>query len=930
MEDFSIYTNEFNNSIPYNILMDDKSKTIGNYEISNEIGTVPVKDDLYYVPKKFGNEIKNENFYQKKLNNSFNTNISPFSFSQSFLEGNYLNKNINNNNLHKSRIIDDFITENKNSFYLGDLIDRKSLSGHNSPIKQIKSKYSSVSENKSHFIKKRNGIPKNEIPIFSENNIFKSNMAPINSERSFMQKNKSFETFNNDNSISDYIYNTDYNTISSFMLDQNPMQNQFNNTNIYQTRNNIDIKDNNKLVNNKNTSNYNYNTINVSRFKDNIEILKLAQNNNNNMNNKLISNYNVLTNVANNYNINNNNDPLGNKYIINNNLPFYKNQGKQNSYDKIINNIKMPNNEPEFATVTPISVLNLVKEPEFATVTKVSSIHQKERNFSEINKNRIPAQINNLTFNTTNLMINNDQTKKEEVINNNKKLNEETNQNINNMSQNQIINDNQAIKQNNKINEQQNKNINQKNKQKKIINIQRIPIKSNEEIFNPRNKKDLNENKKKKLNKKGINKIQDITITKITNQTIDGNKNIDIDNNKKIDKHITPQPSSNNTPRTKQILESKYKTGTNKIIINDNINITQNKNQTNAQSQNDSQIYKPEKTVTTNDDKDLKNIKKNNTNVNVFYSDFDGSGYIKNYCGVSQPGKDIEGNTKINQDAIVFLTNINNIKDFNIFGVLDGHGPAGHFVSKYISNYIPTQLINHPEIKKLKNPEKIYKKFKENNCKIITDAFVSSDEVLKNVDFDVLQSGTTCCLVIHIGKHILCANTGDSRALVTFDESNNKNSKKLNNLQAVALSIDYKPELPEESKRIMMSGGVIEKIRDEYGQGVGPFRVWAGEEDYPGLAMSRSIGDLRGKTVGIIPNPGILEYDLNKTTKFIIACSDGVFEYLTNEKVKDLGKKFYIENNASDYCHKLIKLAFDQWLKNDTFVDDITAVVAFF
>ena len=230
----------------------------------------------------------------------------------------------------------------------------------------------------------------------------------------------------------------------------------------------------------------------------------------------------------------------------------------------------------------------------------------------------------------------------------------------------------------------------------------------------------------------------------------------------------------------------------------------------------------------------------------------------------------------------------------------------------------------------MKNPEKIYKKFKENNCKIITDAFVSSDEVLKNVDFDVLQSGTTCCLIIHIGKHILCANTGDSRALVTFDESNYKNSKKLNNLQAVALSIDYKPELPEESKRIMMSGGVIEKIRDEYGQGVGPFRVWAGEEDYPGLAMSRSIGDLRGKSVGIIPNPGILEYDLNKTTKFIIACSDGVFEYLTNEKVKDLGKKFYIENDASEYCHKLIKLAFDQWLKNDTFVDDITAVVAFF
>ena len=298
MEDFSIYTNEFNDSLPYDILIDDKSKTKGNYEISNEIGTIPVKDDLYYYPKKFGNEIKNENFSHKKLINSFNINISPFSSSQSFQEGNYLNKNIYNNNLHKSRRTDDFITQNKNSFYLGDIIDKKNLSEQNSPIKQTKSKYSSVSENKSRFIIKKNGISKYEIPIFSENNIFKNNMAPINSEKSLKQINKSFEAFNDDNSINDYIYKTDYNTINSFMLNQNPIQYQYNN--IYLTRNNIDFKDNNKLVNNKNTSNYNYNTVNVSRLKENKEILKLAQNNNNNMNNKLISNYNVLTNIPNN------------------------------------------------------------------------------------------------------------------------------------------------------------------------------------------------------------------------------------------------------------------------------------------------------------------------------------------------------------------------------------------------------------------------------------------------------------------------------------------------------------------------------------------------------------------------------------------------------------------------------------------------------
>ena len=276
------------------------------------------------------------------------------------------------------------------------------------------------------------------------------------------------------------------------------------------------------------------------------------------------------------------------------------------------------------------------------------------------------------------------------------------------------------------------------------------------------------------------------------------------------------------------------------------------------------------------------------------------------------------------------LTNINNIKNFNIFGVLDGHGPDGHYVSEFISDFIPSKLINNPEIKALTDCEKIYNKYKENNCQIITQAFLEADKILENVEFNTSESGTTCCLIIHIGKHIMCANTGDSRALVVFDDSNKNMPNNLDYLKAVPLSIDYKPELPEEANRIIMAGGVVEPMIDEFGEGIGPLRVWAKNEDYPGLAMSRSIGDLKGKTVGVIPDPGILEYDLNQSTKFVIACSDGVWEFFDNDKVKDIGKKFYMEKNASGYCHNLVQQAFNEWEKNDKFVDDISAVVAFF
>jgi hypothetical protein len=36
-------------------------------------------------------------------------------------------------------------------------------------------------------------------------------------------------------------------------------------------------------------------------------------------------------------------------------------------------------------------------------------------------------------------------------------------------------------------------------------------------------------------------------------------------------------------------------------------------------------------------------------------------------------------------------------------------------------------------------------------------------------------------------------------------------------------------------------------MKDQHGNKVGPFRVWHRTENYPGLAMSRSIGDELGK-----------------------------------------------------------------------------------
>ena len=99
-------------------------------------------------------------------------------------------------------------------------------------------------------------------------------------------------------------------------------------------------------------------------------------------------------------------------------------------------------------------------------------------------------------------------------------------------------------------------------------------------------------------------------------------------------------------------------------------------------------------------------------------------------------------------------------------------------------------------------------------------------------------------------------------------------------ITAEDLSIDHKPDLPEERKRILAKGGTV----SEGGAGR-PSRVWA--HGRIGLAMSRSLGDGECKGVGVIPDPEVLHSVSSPVAKeggdgdlFVIVASDGVWEFI--------------------------------------------------
>ena len=295
------------------------------------------------------------------------------------------------------------------------------------------------------------------------------------------------------------------------------------------------------------------------------------------------------------------------------------------------------------------------------------------------------------------------------------------------------------------------------------------------------------------------------------------------------------------------------------------------------------------------------------------------TGRVKSISSQSQAGKGEDGFTKVNQDSFLVLQNEYNLKDFNVFSVMDGHGVNGHLVSRFTTKYFTSFFKKNKKMNSSNGSEdQIFYRLKKNDHDVLKRAFRHAErDIEKNSDIDANFSGTTCVMIFQVGNRILCGNVGDSRAIMVKGD------------KAIPLSIDQKPDDPEESKRIKENGGEISQYEED-GEKSGPFRVWQKGEVYPGIAMSRSIGDFIASKLGVIPEPKFIDEKIDKDTKFIVVASDGIWEFLDNDTVKNMVMPFYEKNDPNGACKELVKKATEFWNQEDVVVDDITVVVVFF
>ena len=80
--------------------------------------------------------------------------------------------------------------------------------------------------------------------------------------------------------------------------------------------------------------------------------------------------------------------------------------------------------------------------------------------------------------------------------------------------------------------------------------------------------------------------------------------------------------------------------------------------------------------------------------------------FIKSCQSITVAGKKENGRKKINQDSYIIERNINRILDFNLFGVLDGHGKDGRYA--FVTIFLIIRKICNQQHKKSSIIKKIW------------------------------------------------------------------------------------------------------------------------------------------------------------------------------------------------------------------------------
>ena len=138
------------------------------------------------------------------------------------------------------------------------------------------------------------------------------------------------------------------------------------------------------------------------------------------------------------------------------------------------------------------------------------------------------------------------------------------------------------------------------------------------------------------------------------------------------------------------------------------------------------------------------------------------------------------------------------------------------------------------------------------------------------------QDGCTAASVLIYNRVLVCANLGDTKAILVRDkddpiDTNDNRTIDAATAQTLLLTQDHAPTVYEERQRIQKAGG---SVTDGRVQGI--------------LEVSRSLGDGRFKAVGVSNVPHLVKLQLTAKDRFLLLACDGLWASLSVAKAIEL------------------------------------------
>ncbi|TPX57766.1 hypothetical protein PhCBS80983_g03587 [Powellomyces hirtus] len=204
----------------------------------------------------------------------------------------------------------------------------------------------------------------------------------------------------------------------------------------------------------------------------------------------------------------------------------------------------------------------------------------------------------------------------------------------------------------------------------------------------------------------------------------------------------------------------------------------------------------------------------------------------------------------------------------HLFVILDGHGQDGAKVASFAKRTFLESVIEF-EVRIAADPVKALKEIFN----------IVHEKIANNQAIDSYMSGSTASLALIVGTTLMVAHVGDSRIVLgRASESGSIDIKQL--------TTDHNCDQEAELARVSAAGARVEKLIID-NQPDGPLRIFKGTLPYPGLVVTRALGDTVATRLGILSDPEVAIIQLTAADRFLIMGTDGVWDGVTYEEILD-------------------------------------------